>query len=281
MSAAAEQDAPTIAPHPVEVLWRDAHAAVVHKPSGMLSHNSAFAGPAEYALLQAARDALGQKIWLVNRLDRGTSGCVLVCFAGTDVAAWSAALQAGQKHYLALVRGRMRAPVTIDKALRDESGVAKAARTTITPLGVATEARVSLVRCALEHGRNHQARRHLNRANHPVVNDANHGDTRFNRAFRETWGVRRLLLHAESIALHHPVTEAPLQVRCPLPEAAAASLSLQSTTGDKAEERAGEMSGEMGPIVRRLLPAEALADVAFAAGALVEGTFTTPGSAQG
>lgn len=217
---------------PVAVLWRDERGAVVCKPSGMLSHNSTFAGPPEYALLQAARDTLGARIWLVNRLDRGTSGCLLVCFAADDVAPWVAAQQAGRKAYLAVVRGRLRAPVLIDKALRDEQGVEREARTHITPLAVSELARISLVRCALEHGRNHQARRHLNRASHPVVNDSNHGDTRFNGAFREVWGVSRLLLHAERLEMRHPFSGQPLRVDCPVPEAMSALIAQLLPTWD-------------------------------------------------
>lgn len=219
VAAAAVQDgaaaSDTELPRPVEVLWRDEYGAVVCKPSGMLSHNSTFAGPREYALLQAARDTLGARVWLVNRLDRGTSGCILVCFDGAHVSKWSEALQAGEKRYLAVVRGRLRAGTVIDRALKDENGVKREARTAITPLAISTLERVSLVQCDLDHGRNHQARRHLNRANHPVVNDSNHGDTRFNAGFRNAWGVRRLLLHAESLRLAHPFSQEQLEIRCP------------------------------------------------------------------
>ena len=167
------------------MLWRDEHAAAVHKPSGMLSHNSAWAGPSERAFVQAARDLLGCRIWLAQRLDRGTSGVMLVTFAPGDVRAWVEAIAAGTKRYLAITRGRLRQPAMVDKPLKDDKGVTRDARTDVEPLAISGVERVSLVRCALHHGRIHQARRHLNRLSHPVVNDANHGDTRFNRAFRE------------------------------------------------------------------------------------------------
>ncbi|MCO4761039.1 MAG: hypothetical protein KC502_06010 [Myxococcales bacterium] len=216
-SGVAPEPAPEAAHPPVDILWRDESAAIVCKPSGMLSHNSKFAGPREYALLQAARDTLGAKVWLANRLDRGTSGCIVVCFSPSDLAPWVAALQAGDKQYLAITRGRMHQAVTIDKALRDDGGVERPAKTDFTPLALSTVERASLVRCDLTHGRIHQARRHLNRANHPVANDANHGDTRYNRAFRERWGVTRLLLHAERLSFDHPTTGQPLSISCEPP----------------------------------------------------------------
>ena len=185
------------------------------KPSGMLSHNSAWAGPSERALLQTARDRFGQRVWLAQRLDRGTSGVMLLTFDPSAVARWTEAVAAGEKRYLAITRGRMRAPAVVDKPLKDDKGVERAARTTITPLAVSEVERVSLVLCALEHGRIHQARRHLNRASHPVVNDSNHGDTRFNRGFREPWRHPRLMLHAWQLRLRHPDTGARLCIEAP------------------------------------------------------------------
>ncbi len=191
----------------------------------MLAHNSSFAGRREYAALQAARDALGARIWLVQRLDRGTSGLMLVVFDGKDVASWSKAIAAGRKEYLAVARGRLSHAATVDAALKDEKGVLKEALSHIQPVAQSPHERVSLVRCRLETGRIHQARRHLNRLSHPVVNDANHGDTRFNRGFRERWGVSRLLLHASDLGLTHPHSGDSLQFKAPLDDQMASLIS--------------------------------------------------------
>lgn len=201
----------------VDILWQDEETAAVVKPSGMLTHNSSYAGPPEIALLQVARDTLKRHIYMIQRLDRGTSGLLLVCYNPQHVEPWKNAILAGRKDYLCIVRGRMLEPVTIDKPLKDHGGTEREAVTHIMPLAQGVEDRVSLVRCSLQHGRNHQVRRHLNRANHPVLNDSEHGDTRFNRVFRETWTLSRLMLHAECLELIHPFTDEPLRLHCPLP----------------------------------------------------------------
>ena len=200
----------------VQVLWRDETAAVICKPSGMLAHNSSFAGPRERAALQSARDALGAKVWLVQRLDRGTSGLMLVTLDGAHVQDWREAIAAGVKQYLAIARGRLQTPAVVDAPLRDDRGVTRDAVSHVEPLAQSQVERVCLVRCTLETGRIHQARRHLNRLSHPVVNDANHGDTRFNRAFRERWGSKRLMLHAHHLALQHPYTKEQICWQAPL-----------------------------------------------------------------
>ncbi len=229
----------------VPVLWRDAGAAAVSKPSGVLSHNSTWAGPRERALVQVARDTLGRKVWLVQRLDRGTSGVLLVTFAPELVQGWVEAVAAGRKRYLAVVRGRLHGPAWVDKALKDDTGVVRAARTAVQPVAVSSEDRVSLVVCTLEHGRIHQARRHLNRLSHPVVGDSNHGDTRFSRAFRERWGVPRLLLHASVLELAHPETGEALRLEAPLPTPMAALIDR--VFGLSAAEVAARVAG-LGPM---------------------------------
>jgi len=201
-----------------EVIWQDETAAVVCKPSGVLTHNSQYAGPSEYAMLQATRDHFKRRVWMVHRLDRGTSGVLLIGFVGAEVEGWAEAIRAGEKQYLALVRGRVNEVVTVDRALKDHGGgVEREAVTTISPVAVSEIERASLVRCRLEHGRYHQARRHLNRAGHPVINDSSHGDTRFSRGFRERWGIYRLTLHAEQLRIVHPKTGEKLNLCCPLP----------------------------------------------------------------
>ena len=94
----------------VAVLERGTHHAVVYKPGGMACHRSAFVGKQdvhERFLLQEARDLLGCRINLVHRLDRGSSGCVLVALDDGDgeTGALSASLTAGRKTYFAFCRG--------------------------------------------------------------------------------------------------------------------------------------------------------------------------------
>jgi tRNA pseudouridine65 synthase len=204
---------------PVTVLWRDEVAAAIGKPSGMLVHNSAFAGRPEWTLMQALPDVLGQNAFSLHRLDRGTSGVVLLSLQREQTAVWQAALQADatRKTYLAIVRGRPEQTLEIDYAIADETGVKREARTTLEPLLQSPADRCTLVRLTLHTGRWRQARHHCAHATHPVLGDGEYGAGKLNRYYRETWGLSRLALHAHTLDLTHPGTGEPLPLRCPLP----------------------------------------------------------------
>ncbi|MEY3012126.1 MAG: hypothetical protein RIT45_861 [Pseudomonadota bacterium] len=204
---------------PNALLYDDGTLLALDKPSGMLVHNSAWAGgPRERCLVHVAREVAGAEVWPLHRLDRGTSGVVLFVRSPEVIEPFRVALAAGQKRYIAAVRGRDLAPRTVIKALANEAGNARPAATDVETLACATVDRVSLVQARLWSGRTHQVRRHLNHAHHPVLGDANHGDSRFNRGFRRVWGVGRLQLHAAVVALRHPDDGRTVCIRTP-PEA--------------------------------------------------------------
>ncbi|MCB9760966.1 MAG: pseudouridylate synthase [Alphaproteobacteria bacterium] len=171
----------------------------------------------ERAILQRLRDQLGQRVYPVHRLDRQTSGCLLFATDPARVAPLHAALAAGQKTYLALVRGHWAHPpeVTVDAPLKADNGAMKEARSVVRLLATSRDPRCALVEIRPETGRFHQVRRHLQRLSHPVLGDANHGDTRVNRAWRQQHGLPRLALHCASLSLTPP-DGPPLDVTCPL-----------------------------------------------------------------
>lgn len=204
---------------PVTLLWRDGTAAAIGKPSGMLVHNSAFAGRPEWTLMQALPGLLGQTAYGLHRLDRGTSGVVLLSLQRDQTSAWQAALQAdhARKTYLAIVRGKPLQTLEIDYAIPDETGTRREARTTLEPLLHSEADRCSLVRLTLHTGRWRQARHHCAHVSHPILGDGEFGAGKLNRHYRETWGLARLALHAHTLELTHPLTGQPLALRCPLP----------------------------------------------------------------
>lgn len=204
------------------VLLRREDLAFIDKPAGMLVHCSAWAGPRERALVDEVEDLLGSGWHPLHRLDRQTSGVVGFAREGA-VARWQTALASADKRYWALVRGHVREPVEVDHAFRDDDAPAteepKAARSLVTPLLCSGVERCSLVEVRLFSGRRHQARRHLKHISHPVIGDANHGKGPINRAYRATWGVERMALHARSLSLSpSPAPDvAPLSVRAVAP----------------------------------------------------------------
>ena len=194
------------------VLWEGEGALAVEKRSGELVHNSHFAGPKEFSLKQRLGQAVGRRVYPVHRLDRGTSGIVVFSRESADVGVWQAAVGAGEKEYLAIVRGRMREPHLVVRPVRDESGVERSARSAIVPLAVSAVERVTLVGLRLFTGRHHQARRHCVHLRHPIVGDSTHGDTKFNRAFRASTDFDRLGLHAYRLAIVSPDGDRPIEM---------------------------------------------------------------------
>ena len=92
---------------PLRVLFQDEYLAVVSKPGGMLMHRSRDARRDSVFFLQTVRDQLGKQVFFANRLDRGTSGMVVMAFDGSTAAKLQGALAADEasKEYLCLVRG--------------------------------------------------------------------------------------------------------------------------------------------------------------------------------
>jgi tRNA pseudouridine65 synthase len=225
-------------PNRLPVLYRDDWLAVVDKPSGLMVHDSALArGETDFAA-DRLREQFGQPIFLVHRLDRATSGCLLLAFDRETASALGKVLmsQAFEKTYLAVCRGWPEAEFTIDHPLDGGPGkpLKKPAVTAFTRLATAElelpSAGFATSRYALLHarpltGRFRQIRRHLKHASHHLIGDTSHGDGRHNRAFRML-GIHRMLLHAQRIAFAHPYTNAPMQVDAPVDAEFAKALAL-------------------------------------------------------
>jgi tRNA pseudouridine65 synthase len=188
---------------------------VVAKPPRLLTHRTARTRGAD-AALQRVRDQVGASVYPIHRLDAPTSGCLLFATDRALAGLLSAALSAGQKTYLALVRGCCppEARFEMAESLRDDNGILKTAQTALRCLGGDTERRCSLVIAQPTTGRYHQVRRHLRRLSHPVIGDRAHGDSHVNRAWRAE-GIDRLALHCAHLSLSLPSGER-LSVRCPL-----------------------------------------------------------------
>ncbi len=202
----------------LSTVYEDAHVVVANKPSGLLVHNSAFAGPRERTLLDLARDDEKGPLFAVHRLDRGTSGLVVLARSSDDARAWQAALAVGEKSYVALVRGRVDAALHVDNPVKDEEGARKDARSDVAPLATVQDPRCSLVEVRLHTGRRHQARQHLKHVSHPVLGDASYGKGALNRDYAARFGLARLALHARRLSLVHPATGAAWTVEAALPD---------------------------------------------------------------
>ena len=208
-----------------EILYRDDELVAVHKPAGLLVHRNAHAGREPF-LLQTLRDRLGMRLYPVHRLDRPTSGLMIMALSpgAAAVLARQFAAQEVRKTYLAVVRGYTDEASVIDWPLRSESGTEAQARTEYSRLGTAEiphpagphpTARYSLVRVRPMTGRTHQIRRHFAHIRHPVIGDVLRGDGRQNRFFREHFGLHRLLLASVELEFRHPGDGRRMRLTCP------------------------------------------------------------------
>ena len=183
----------------VRLLHRSETLAAVFKPSGLLVHNSAWAGPREPSLAERVRALLDQEAHPLGRLDRGTSGVVWFGLSRDHYAAQHEALAqpSALKRYGA--GGRVEAC------------------SRIAPLWQARRERASFVEVVLESGRRHQVRLHLKHLSHPVIGDANYGKGPINRHFAESYGLSRLALHCFEVAFDDPVSGERMQAEATLP----------------------------------------------------------------
>ena len=216
------------------LLYRDEHLVVIDKPPGLLVHRTQLAAGEDEAALQLLRDQLGQPVWPVHRLDRGTSGLLMFALSPEVASLLGAMFEQGRmdKRYLALVRGWPQAdeglvdhPLARDPELPSAGQTMLEAQTRWRVLErlewpIATDPRFTTTRIALleaepMQGRRHQIRRHLKHIAHPILGDATHGKGPLNRAVAAHLGVQRLWLHARELKLNHPVTGAPLHLQAP------------------------------------------------------------------
>lgn len=203
----------------IELLHVDAHVVIANKPSGLLVHRG-WDDDDDVALFRV-RDAIGQRVHPLHRLDRGTSGALVFARDPVTAAALAAAFAEGRigKEYVALVRGVPPDEGVVDYAIpKSEDGPRVAAVTRFRRLGASPVDRCSLVLAMPETGRLHQVRRHLRHITHPLVGDVRYGVGAINRHYRATYELHRLALHAWRIGFTHPVTGERLDVTAKPPE---------------------------------------------------------------
>ena len=222
----------------LEVLYSDAPLAVINKPAGLMVHDSKLArGETDFAA-DRLREQFGKPIFLVHRLDRATSGCLLLAFDRDTASALGKTLMSGdvEKDYLAVCRGWPQEAFSIDHPLDGGPGkpAKKPALTHFTRLATGElpvpsngfeTSRYALLRARPLTGRFRQIRRHLKHISHHLIGDTSHGDGRHNRAFRML-GIHRMLLHARRLAFPHPLTGLPVEAIASVDAEFARALAL-------------------------------------------------------
>jgi tRNA pseudouridine65 synthase len=213
-----------LSPPAVPLLYRDDLLVVAAKPSGLAVHRGMAREKA--AALQLVRNLVGRHVYPVHRLDRATSGALLLALDPGTARRLQEQWEGGrvEKVYLALVRGIPPESGVIDSPVpRAAGGPRVPAVTEFRRL--ATFERYALVEARPLTGRLHQIRRHLKHISHPLIGDVRYGKGEHNRLFRERFGLHRLALHALSLAFDHPATGERLRIVAPVPEDLAGPLA--------------------------------------------------------
>ena len=213
----------------ISILYEDADLLAVNKPAGLLVHRSKIANDETDFLLDRIAAQTAATLFLAHRLDRATSGVVLLAksreFAGELGRLFMA--REVSKRYLAVVRGWPEPEGVIDYPLPDvrERSPRKPALTRWRTLATATlpiamgkypEQRYALVEALPETGRYRQIRKHFHHVSHHIVGDTSHGRGDHNRLWRVHLDMHRMLLHAWRIEFAHPRGGERLRLQAPL-----------------------------------------------------------------
>jgi len=221
---------------------------VVNKPAGIAVHGGS---GVSFGIIEALRAARPEEtLELVHRLDRDTSGCLLVARKPAALRVLHAMMRDGQveKGYLALLKGpwdlgkkRIDLPLNTEgrvggeRTVRVQAG-GKSAVSTFSPVQFFRNV-ASMVEVDLDTGRTHQIRVHAAHVGHPVAGDDKYGDQDFNARLREQ-GLTRMFLHAHRISFDWP-NGGDFSASAPLPADLAAVLDAlgESTSARNSRRR--------------------------------------------
>jgi 23S rRNA pseudouridine1911/1915/1917 synthase len=224
---------------PLDIVFEDEHLAVINKPAGMVIHPGAGVtsgtlanAVAFYFQIRDPQSAIRNRLGIVHRLDKDTSGLIVVAKNEETHEALSEQFRTRtvEKHYVALVHGVMREntgkidrPIARDRRNRLKMAVSQTGRSALSLWRVRQRfEKFTLLDVEIKTGRTHQIRVHLASVNHPVVGDATYNEGRDNtvgddRLRTATKALNRHFLHAEKLSFTHPKTSERLSFAVDLP----------------------------------------------------------------
>jgi len=210
------------------LIYEDNNLIVLNKPAGIVVHSGSGRNWGVIEVLRHLRPS-EQDLQLVHRLDRETSGCLLIARNISALQGLHKALKAGdvEKHYTALIKGHLDSPgIEISLPLRKQTMRSGERMVEVSEQGKQALSRfeilkqykdTSLVKVHLVTGRTHQIRVHASYEQHPLAGDTKYGDKEFNKQLRQS-GLRRLFLHASMLRLPSGHGLQGQEFNAPLPE---------------------------------------------------------------
>lgn len=221
-----------VAPHGLQsaignsILFEDRALIVINKPAGIAVHGGSGVSAGVIEILRLLRPQ-SPYLELVHRLDKETSGCLLIAKRRSMLRTLHELLRQRKlnKHYLCLVQGTWEnREQTVQLSLHRNQLRSGERMVTVADDGkvsttrfhrVKTWSAASLMDVKAVTGRTHQIRVHAAATGHPLAGDQKYGDPQFNR-YLKNLGLRRLFLHAHTIAFHYPQTNTLFKVKAPL-----------------------------------------------------------------
>lgn len=228
---------------PIEIVFEDEYLAVINKPAGMVVHPgagvpngtlaNAIAWHFKFDVPEDSTDKKSNRIGIVHRLDKETSGLIVVAKNEITHEKLSAQFhdRKVRKSYVALVHGFVRKltgkveePIARDRKNRVKMAVDKNGRNALSVYKVRTRfENFTLLEIDIKTGRTHQIRVHLSHINHPIVGDETYNggrdnqieDAQLRKAIRN---LNRFFLHAEKLAFTHPVSKQKMDFEQPMPD---------------------------------------------------------------
>ena len=216
----------------LEIIFEDDYIICVNKPNNVLVHHAFLSRNVgdEDSLLQLIEKEFGIKVYPVHRLDRKTSGLILLAKEKEYVSKFQELFTTKQiqKTYFGVVRGFSPETKTIDSPVKGrDANVHKEALTYLRTLANITldipvkpydSSRYSLVEFLPQTGRMHQLRVHSNKISHPLIGDAKYGDKNHDTMFAENFGWKNLFLHAGKLEFIHPFSSEKMILKGTFPK---------------------------------------------------------------
>jgi 23S rRNA pseudouridine955/2504/2580 synthase len=209
------------------ILYEDDGFMVINKPAGFAVHGGSGVSSGIIEGLRLIRPE-ARFLELVHRLDKDTSGCLLIAKKRSALRKLQEFFRNSQiqKTYQALLSGQWgRKKLIVTAPLLKNVSKGGERIVVISPSGKSAETlfrrlqlfrNATLVEASPKTGRTHQIRVHAASLGHPIIGDDRYGVDEINKTFRNK-GYKRMFLHAETLKFLHPVTDLPMSITAPLP----------------------------------------------------------------